>query len=329
MVVPYTASPFLVIKRFEYSGWVIKNETNITLSGFWAISTPPDFVTFQGSHSWDFFLYISSWWSGGLANLTAYPVTISWTTATLGTANTIPVVASYTVRHIFAKNTDLYAYYSLTASPYTSDVGRKWTGGSWNTLTGNALLSSVGSFGTNSWVSSGTQSCCPCWASWEWAYIYESGGPNSTNTWARLNTTTDTWELENRIRTAIMSDINWYLHTAWTLIMNDDSSVVTNTSIPSEISDIHDWLLHSVYSSQTHYFNGNLIWNNRRIRKIHSPSRWSNYWMLYSLDWWTTWKGLQYLSTLISENYNLNYVGNIICIPFNNTTIIWVYIEIV
>ena len=71
------------------------------------------------------------------------PVGFTGDTVTLGTAITMPTIASYTVNFIFAKDDNLYVFYRLTASPYTVSEGRRWNGASWSNLTGTALPTSV------------------------------------------------------------------------------------------------------------------------------------------------------------------------------------------
>jgi len=139
-----SASPWLNIDRYTYdTNWNIGSLTPITLSSFGTFTSAPRFAAFQGAQSANFHLLCSG--AGGSASFAVndvYPISISGTTATKGTALSVPSVASYDLNRVFAKGAVVYAFYSLTASPYTCDVGRKYSG-SWSSLTSGALPSSV------------------------------------------------------------------------------------------------------------------------------------------------------------------------------------------
>jgi len=317
---PRTASTWFTIRRYDYNAWIIWSGVDITLSGFWTFTSQPIFHIFQGSHSWDFYLYCeSAWWSASFAALTIYPITFSWTTATRWTANTLPVVASYTLRNLYAKWAVLYAFYALTGSPFTANVTRKFSG-SWTTLTWNALLTSVWAF-TWTWEMFAWQWRFPAWSSNTKLYLYHSSG------WgAVFDTWTEAWSLETRITgDQIICDVSWITIVPNFVILADWTSIVW-PSMPAvsspvgSIWDMNNWIALNIVSSWSYYFSGWFVWAARILRRVFWTLQNDNCFVFYSTDNWTTWKTLPYLTTLISDFYNLNYRWDIICIPFYTTT---------
>lgn len=311
IVSPQTASPWLTIKRHTYDSGVVWSGVTMTLSGFWTFASQPTFYLLQWANNWNFYLYCTAaGWSGSFATLTIYPVTISGTTVTLWTANTLPVVASYTIRNIFVKWAVIYAFYGLTAGPNTMDVWRKYSG-SWANLSGGGLLTSIWAFTDSSGTLAG-QTRMPAWSSYQYYYYFNSSGGG-----ARFNTSTDTWENDSRIISWNMfPDTSGILFANWQIIATDDTASAGFTGLAYGImpSDITNWLFVSTNSGWAYYFGWAVIWDNRRIRRIHSWAQDTTLWMIYSLDWWTTWRVLRYTTTMISDNYNLNYFWDVICI---------------
>ncbi len=318
IISPQTASPWITIRRHTYTSWVIWSWVTLTLSWFGTFTSQPVFYVLQGAKDWNFHLYCTgAGWSASFATLTIYPVTISGTTATLGTANTLPVVASYTVRNIFVKWAVIYVFYGLTAAPYTMDVTRKYSAW-WSTLTWAALLNSIWVFTDSSGTLAG-QTRMPVGSSYQYFPYYNASGGG-----ARFNSSTDTWTNDSRIQWANMvADASGHLFILWKIILSDDTSVVWPQALAVSWalypSDIINWLLLNGVSSGNHYFSGALIGNNRRIRHILWDTPDTAFAVIYSTDGWSTWKSIPFTSQLIWHSYELNIIWNLICLCSYNT----------
>lgn len=315
-----SAAPRFRIIRYSYATpWTLTWATEISLSWFWTFSAQPIFNTFQGWIDWNFYIFRNTTaWSWVPTALSAYPVTISWTTATLWTANTLPVIASYTVSKIFASWTTLYAFYSLTASPYTCDTGRKWNWSSRDTLTGWAIPSSLWTM--QDWANSRLIYNKFFTSIWAWANHNKFfTWFQTTNSTPYFDTSTDTWYLSSVLVTStslIWVDVNWFVRGSNGLFDNSLQTIsFANNYAPWTPSDILNWYVCADFSS-TITIAWATKWTNKRIRRVawNALASWVRY-LLYSIDWWTTRKALHYISTLISDNYNLNlFWANMIAI---------------
>lgn len=334
-------APYLKIIRFFYGNWKMENPTLMTLSGFWTFTSWPGMYVFQWSNNWNFKIYFSTnWWSWSITALTIYNLTFSWTTATLSSANTLPVIASYSVGTIFVKGDNIYVFYHLTASPYTCDTGRKWNGTSWVSLTGVALPSSL-------WTIANYNSSITFW--WYNSFYYWTkmwAWTNRDNFYIKMlnwstnaknlifNSTTESWSLCPVNLYSISSDVNGFLMTSWNIIYPDWTIIEFNTTssygswLVMWTTDIINWFFTSLWvSSTSFYLSWYFKWNWKLRRVSWTPAQ--QYWILYSLDNGVTWTYLNYITNMISDNYLLNYSSsNLIVIPFWPTTWIVITTEI-
>ncbi len=304
----------------------------MTLSWFWTFTSQPDFTFIQWSHNWNFFIYCNSnWWSASFTAGKIYPVTISWTTATLGGANTVPTISSYTLRQLFANWTNIFAFYSLTSSPYTADVGRKWNGSTWSTLSWAALPTSLGVVQTqsyiNNWSYQGIFSTLPIWTTTKYWYTIFDTSKHSL----RFNLTTEVWSLSWFTYGNFVWDPSWLVIWSNKIQLKDDTSIPWPQQIINfyNVNDIENWLLSTWYNTWNYYYSWCVAWLNKRFRKIVAYSANANYFALFSLDWWATWNSVIYISTLITNWYNFNYTGNLICYVFYSWQYNWPMAEIV
>ena len=287
------ASPRMQIDRYTYDGnGNLTNLVTLTLSWFTWLANWVKFFWFQGSHSWNFFIYVDLNGSGALATGNVYPVTISGTTATLGAAITPPTVASYTMTRVFAAGANVYARYRSGSN--VVDTWRKRNGSTWATLSGVALPSSVETCTMTNDSDRARQTLCPVGTSNTLHYIgFDSG-------LLKFNTATDTRSLpEFRTRGVayMVADVNGYLRLTpswprgrlyypnWTTI-----KVVGLWSTKRGVMDLLGWIIRDnpmtqVQNPTLHDF---YKWANKRIRRILT------WWhLVYSLDNGTTWAYLQ------------------------------------
>jgi len=208
-----SAAPWLQIRRFTYdTAWNIGSETPITLSGFGTFTSQPTLFSFQWSSSWNFYLSCAgAGWSANFVVDDVCTVSISWTTATKGSNLSVPVVASYTLNRVFAKGAVVYAFYRLTASPNTPDVGRKYSW-SWSSLAGAALPTSVQSnIRDSGWLNVSYTQCkvnhLPVWSGADKFYNYFSTSWFSG--YLIFNASTDTWSASPYVFTQAYWEVNW------------------------------------------------------------------------------------------------------------------------
>lgn len=235
-----SVSPWLRIERYTYdTNGLFGSKTNITLSGFGTFTAAPRLATFQGAASWNFYLLCSD--AGWSANFTAddvCTVSISGTTATKGANLSVPAVGSYNLNRCFAVGAVVYAFYNLTASPYTMNVWRKYSAG-WSTLSGAALPSSVSpveddtrdtlTYATEvywGWANKQRVNTIGAWSSYD---KFFNVFIRSTFQWnLKFDAATDTWSLCDYIFDQVFWEINGKV------ILHNTTSVKTtilNTSL--------------------------------------------------------------------------------------------------
>lgn len=302
-----SSTPWLFCLRYTYdTNWKLWNKTEITLSWFWTFSSAPELYIFQGSHSWDFYIACSGAW--GSANFTVKdicPVTVSGTTMTKWSNLSVPTVASYSVNRCFAVGAVVYVFYNLTASPYTMNVWRKYAG-SWSTLAGNALPSSVQAYTSNWWDDFKNSMW---WSNNYWANVlwvgtgydkfYNYFSTSEDN--AIFDAATDTWSNSPYYFTRMAADVWWWIilcsSIGGTRILS--SSLAEKWWMPkwnlgpwsmySPIMDIDSWILlwqhTTTFLAFYWYFSGAA----KRVWKVYSTdvSGWSV--LLTSIDSWNWW----------------------------------------
>jgi len=316
-----SSAPRFKITRRTITNWLFTNSTLMTLSWFWTLTSYFDFRIYQWSRNWNFQLYVvDKWWSASLVNWSCYPITISWTTATVWSWIAVPVIASKTLSFIACYSTKVYAFYSLTAWPNTLNDWRKYDWW-WTSLTWTALPTAIWTFwNTQNMVSNYHNLKMPAGtnADKHWLEAYDASGYSSA---LKFDFATETrenmwiWEYS-----WVSSDVNWNVFISTYMITPDLNRLKINGLNPGNLhywpQKISEWLFNNYVWWSNYYFAWFFSWNDRRIRKIHSVAT-SSLSMLYSLDWWATRKCLNYVSTLISADYNLNY--------FWDLKVLWIY----
>lgn len=270
-----SATDWFAIRRFSED----KTSVILTLSWFWTFSTQPNLMAYQGSHSWDYYVYCAA--TGGSASFTVgniYPVTISGTTATLWAAITPPTVASNTLAWLAFKWSTIYAWYYLTAWSTMNEV-RKYTW-SWWTLTWSALPSSA-------WCVYGAwfQHSCQLWTGTNMDNFYFRG-TNSTS--FRFNSTNETWYTHPDI--IYWCDVDWYALGNST-IYNPDLTYINIQSwtwqicFSKGVSYLSKWLIIE-YTSWSQY---RLSWKqnltNNTITRCLSSWVSQSYWYFIIASW--------------------------------------------
>lgn len=330
-----SSAPWFNIIRYSYATpGVLSDPVNLTLSWFGTFSSQPIFGAFQWSVDWNFYLmFTTTAWSWQPAILTVYGVTITWDTATLDAWNTLPVIASYSPSKVFANWTTIYAFYYLTASPYTmwDWVKRNWS--SWDTLTGDALPWSL-------WTIQEWSSSRLFWGKYRWWILWWVNNDRffgifqTSDIVLYFDTSDDTWHItsiDRDLTNKISVDVNWYV--MWSNgIFDNDLVVIWWWAYKWSLceSDITNWFLVNNYGSSINLC-WSLVWTDKRIRRVvgNASTSWNNF-ILYSVDWGTTWKQLVYTSTLISDNYNLNIFGaNMIVLAIYMSQASWLTVEVV
>lgn len=232
-----TDAPWLMIDRYTYdTNWKLSAKTPMTLSGFGTFTSEPTLLTFQGSHSWNFYI-ICSWeaWSASFAQYWIYPVSISWTTVTLWSTLSTPSVASYAPNRAFAVGAVVYVFYRHTSTSVVG-VGRKYSW-SWSTLSGAALPTNIisdiddgasiaGSYGYN-W---NFQRLNTIWAGSSNDKFFHlfmgSGYGRKTN--LKFDAATDTWSASDYFFDKVIWEINWNIILHYETTQN---TYILNTSL--------------------------------------------------------------------------------------------------
>ncbi len=326
-------APYFWITRYDYADWKMTNKTDMTLSWFGTFTSNPYIWTFQGSHSWDFNLFFYDKVDNvSLTTLTNYPITIVWDVVTLWSPNVLPVIASYSICNMISKWSDIYVWYKETAT-YVIDSWRKRNWTTWSTLTWDALPSSVKECKATSapeWTGNMQSKFpkYPWWTNFDKYYCYYYYNSSSLTT-MKFDISTETRSFPWFWNDNIWIDINWYIFAQYLMITpSGDEIPFMNSANLSLASDIVNWILGTSAGADAYYFSWFYAWENARIRRI-AWTVWVNQGMLYSLDDWVTRKALRYITTMISDNYNLDYVGDIKAFAFYPSPTQYITVEIV
>lgn len=317
------SAPWLCCYRFTYDiNWQLWSKTEMTLSGFGTFSSAPSLYIFQGSHSGNFYIACwATWWSANFTIRDICSVSVSGTTMTKGANLSVPTVGSYSVNRCFAVGSVVYVFYNLTASPYTMDVGRKYTW-SWWTLSGAALPSSVQAYthngSNNFWNTMWEGNVYGSNVLWVWTsndkfYNYFSWSDDN----GIFDAATDTWSNSPYYFTRMFPDVSGqillsaynYTFTLWT-------SGTKNWFIPwillppvtafvySPIVDIDSWLFLWQHTTSNLIFYAYYKWTAKRLWKVYTSniSWWSSIMTrIDGWDWW--WVALVSTSILMELDY--------------------------
>lgn len=335
----------LRIVRYSYGNWKLSNETPITLSWFGTFTSTPVYKISQWSHSGNFYIYWDSvGWSWSLTALTVTPVTISGTTATLGTAVTPEGVGGCTLNHIAPYWTTLYAIYQTT-STNVPNVMKKWDWSTWTDVTSTP-------HSVMNWYAYGAD--IYKWTIWVWTnntdrYIgfptvnmYSGGGYKYSEFMLKFDFTTDT-----RSKTGIVSaywfitDVNGFLICNKQMITPDGKIIpfFANVNAWWLPSDIKNWLFPAFIETALSWYTYNIInfawaavWANKRIKNAFTY-RWTSTpspvaLLLYSIDWGTTFQ-TRFFSSIDIPQYTLNLFWDIVAIVYTWQAANYLSVEIV
>jgi len=298
------AAPWLRMRRFTYdTAWNIGTETEITLSGFGTFSSSPNLYSFQGSASGNFYLSCGgAGWSANFVVNDVCTVSISGTTATKGANLSVPVVGSYTLNRVFAKGAVVYAFYSLTASPYTADTGRKYSW-SWSSLAGAALptsvLSNVRDNGQLAQAANASKlNHIPVWSGADKFYNHFNQAGFFTS--LIFNASTDTWSASPYAFTEAYWEMNWQciiyewsspwrgriLNSSGVSIWNLSWALGNLSSVQMIPIDLTNWIWCYSWSTGWIYFHKFYSGAAKRAWKWISAV---GGWILSQIDWSGEW----------------------------------------